>query len=221
MDLLLSADAGVLTDDLLFETAYVRASDKRKLKTDRYRFRKDKCASLGAELLLRKALGDLGISEFAFSFGKAGKPYLAGQNGLFFNLSHSGNYVLCAVSDHEIGCDIEIVKDIDLHIAKRFFHRNEYEVIASQSTDRAKRELFFRYWTLKESFLKATGLGMKLPLDQFEIVLKDDVSVIQNVDRRCYSFREYSAFDGSQCAVCTADAPFAADLTVISLQECL
>lgn len=221
INIIYAADASVLQEERLFAAAYNLASDRRKQKTDRYCFLKDRCSSLGAELLLRKALGDLGVYEFSFSYGEAGKPYLAGQNGLYFNLSHSGNYILCAVSDHEIGCDIEIIRDTDLHIAKRFFHRNEYEIIASQTTDRAKSELFFRYWTLKESFLKATGLGMQLPLDQFEILLKDEISVIQNVDSRRYSFREYNNIDSCQCAVCTADAPFHADLTMINLEECL
>ena len=220
-DALFAADVSVLSDDPLFEAAYARASEERKRKTDRYRFRADQNASLGAELLLSIALDQFGIREIAYSYGKAGKPYLAGNDGVLFSLSHSGSFVLCAVSEHEIGADIETVRSTDLKVAKRFFCPNEYKHIAAQETEEAKRELFFRYWTLKESFLKATGLGLQLPLDRFEILLKDDISVVQNVDSRSYCFREFDGIPDYKCAVCTVDAPFAAELQTVNIRDFL
>lgn len=220
-NLLYAADASVLSDENLFAAAYAQASEERKQKTDRYRFCKDQCLSLGAELLLRKALGELGVSALVFSYGKEGKPYLAGKSGLYFSLSHSGDHVLCAVSDHEIGADIETVRDMDLHVAERFFCRSEYEHIAAQESENAKQTLFYRYWTLKESFVKATGRGLYLPFDRFEIILKDEISVIQNADSRCFFFREYGEIECSRCAVCSVDAPFTGELSVIRLRDCL
>ncbi|MBQ6431775.1 MAG: 4'-phosphopantetheinyl transferase superfamily protein [Oscillospiraceae bacterium] len=220
-DVLLAADVRALEDDALFAAAYASASVERKLKTDRYRFRGDKYSSLGAELLLRHALAGLGIREFAISYGEAGKPYLAGRDDVFFSLSHSGCYVLCAVSDREIGADIETVRSVDLKIARRFFCAGEYEHIAAQETEDARRELFFRDWTLKESFLKATGLGLRLPLNQFEIIRNDEISVVQSVDERSFSFREYDGVPGCKCAVCTAGAPFAAELQTVDIRVCL
>ena len=220
-NLLFAADVSVLEDDDLFEAAYEKASGERKLKTERYRFRRDKNASLGAELLLRHALARLGIHEFAYSYGKTGKPFLAGRDEVFFSLSHSGDYVLCAVSDHELGADIECVKDADLRIAKRFFCPAEYERIAAQETEEARRETFYRFWTLKESFLKATGLGLRLPLHQFEILLCDEITVVQRVDDRKYFFREYDGVSGCKCAVCTLDAPFTAEVQTVDIRACL
>ena len=222
MNHLYVADAGVLADDLLFEAAYARATDERKEKVDRYRFRRDQCAALGAELLLRRALGRLGIRKLAYSYGEAGKPYLTGEDGVFFSLSHSGNVVLCAVSDCEIGADIERVRTADLRLAERFFCAGEYAHIAAQETEEEQRELFFRYWTLKESFLKATGFGLRLPMNEFEVVLQDSgISVAQSADARQFFFREYDGVPGCRCAVCTADAPFAAELKRINLKDCL
>lgn len=222
MNVIYAADSGVLTDDFLFEAAYARATDERKEKVDRYRFRRDQCAALGAELLLRRALGRLGIQRLAYSFGEAGKPYLAGADGVFFSLSHSGNYVLCAVSDCEIGADIERVRPADLRLAERFFCTAESARIAAQETEKEQRELFFRYWTLKESFLKATGFGLRLPMNEFEVVLQSsEIAVVQSVDSRSFFFREYDGVPGCRCAVCTADAPFAAELKLVDLKECL
>ena len=221
MEYLFAADTSVLSDEFLFEAAYARATDERKLKVDRYRFQADRCAALGAELLLRRALNRLGIRELAFSYGETGKPYLAGEDGAFFSLAHSGSYALCAVSDNEIGADIETIRSVDLKIAKRFYCRSEYEHIAAQETEEAKRELFFRYWTLKESFLKAAGCGLRVPMDECEIVLRDGISVVQKIDPREFCLREFDGVPGCKCAVCTADAPFAAALQRINLIDCL
>lgn len=220
-NLLLAADVSALSDDTLYEAAYARTSAERKEKTNRYRFRRDRNASLGAEQLLRRALELLGIREYAYSCGKAGKPYVAGRDDVCFSLSHSGCFVLCAVSEHEIGADIECVKSANMKIAERFFCKEEYEHIAAQEAEEARQALLFRYWTLKESFLKATGLGLHLPLNQFEVVLNNEIAVVQNVDDRSYFFREYDGVPGCKCAICTADAPFAAELQMVEIRDCL
>ena len=113
---------------------------------------------------------------------------------------------MIAVSENEIGCDIEKVTDIGLDIAKKFFFREEYENIAAIPASEKRNELFFRYWTLKESFMKVTGLGMKLPLDSFSIIIDKTgvVGVRQNVDARTYSFREIDAVPTYRCALCVA-----------------
>ncbi|MGN0106617.1 MAG: 4'-phosphopantetheinyl transferase family protein [Hominilimicola sp.] len=174
----------------------------RREKTDRLMFRKDKMLSLAADALMRKALSDREIEDFTLEYGKNGKPYIRDKN-IYFNLSHSENTVMCAVSDMEIGCDVEKVTDIDLEIAKRFFHSAEYEMLVKARTDEEKRDMFFRLWTLKESFLKATGLGMALPTDSFCIhINKDKISVFQDVNRENYYFKEYDFNDGYKYAVC-------------------
>lgn len=218
---LFAADTGVLTDEFLFDAAYARATEERKGKVDRYRFRRDQYASLGAELLLRHALDRLGIRTLAYSYGEAGKPYLSGEDSVFFSLSHSGKFALCAVSEYEIGADIETVRKADIRIAERFFCPNEYEQIAVQETEEGRQALFFRYWTLKESFLKATGLGLRVPMDECGIVLRDEISVVQMIDPRKFYFREYDGIPGCKCAVCTADAPFSAELQILNLKDCL
>ena len=116
---------------------------------------------LGVELLLHRALG---VTEpLDYSLDANGKPYF--ENGsVFFSLSHSGNYAVCAVSDCEVGVDIEQPRRNSLKLAKRFFTEGEYELIA-ESAD--PDEQFCRIWVIKESYIKATGSGFKTPLESF------------------------------------------------------
>lgn len=192
-----------LKNDALFGRLYSTVSPGRREKIDRMVFDKDKRLSLAAGLLLVKALRDMGTEDYSVVYGKNGKPYLKDKD-IYFNLSHSEEAVMCAVSRCEIGCDTEKVTDIDLEIAKRFFYNKEYEMIISGRTDAERQDMFFRLWTLKESFMKATGLGMELPLDSFGIeITADGISVRQNIRKEKYYFKEYNLSDGYKYAVCS------------------
>ena len=202
--LLFYASAAPLSDPELFLKAYSSVSAGRREKCDRFRFDRDKRLCLGAGVLLNYALGFFRCSPSSREIvtGENGKPFFR-DKGIFFNLSHSGDFVLCAVSTREVGCDIEQVRGIDLNIARRFFFGSEYDDILSRPTDREKTEMFFRYWTLKESFMKATGKGMSLPLDSFSVTPGDPVGLSQTFDRRKYDLREFSCIPGYRCAVCS------------------
>ncbi len=202
---LYAADVSVLSDPRLYEAAYAGVSAARREKADRYYFAKDRYLSIGAEVLLRHAIRAEGICESSvvFSYGEHGKPYLADAD-VFFSLSHSGDFAVCAVSNREAGCDVEKIAAANIQVAKRFFCGTEYEDIASQPTQKARDDMFYRYWTLKESFIKATGLGMKLSLNSFQIVRGSGISVVQSVDGRDYRFAEFNEIPGYKCALCTA-----------------
>ena len=219
---LYAASVAPLADRELYAAAYAAVSPARREKTDRFRFEKDRRLSLGAELLLRHALRSEGLSEvpILFDYGAQGKPHFK-DSGVFFNLSHSEEYVICALAPYEVGCDVEQITPIDLNIARRFFFRSEYDDIAAQTTDTARNDLFFRYWTLKESFMKVTGLGMKLPLDAFEIVRTPEIAVRQSVDTRQYSFAEFDELSGYKCALCTAGDCRGAALHIVDLEKIL
>ena len=202
---ILTADVDELQDPSLYLRLYESVSRERRKKADRMRFQKDKRLSLGAGALLEAALSGLGIHDFAFSYGKYKKPRLKNTNGIQFNLSHSGSKVMCAVSDSDIGCDVEQVTDIRMEIAQRFFFSEEYRSLCSCGEGECRNELFFSYWTLKESFMKATGLGFMLPPDAFCILLEEEkISVRQSVDGRQYFFKEFHQDDGYRYAVCSA-----------------
>ena len=130
------AHTGPLEEEKLYRLAEDLASPRRKEAAARFRLRADRVRSYAAELLLRKALADRGVSgsDLRYGFSEHGKPYLTAPEAVPFNLSHSGDYVMCAVSDEEIGSDIEQVRTIDPEIARRFFHPAEYEAVSSAPT---------------------------------------------------------------------------------------
>ncbi len=219
------ANTESLKENGLYNAAFDAVSAERKDKVLRYRFLKDRVLSLGAEVLLRKALRECGIEipEIHYGFEINGKPFLKGVEGFDFNISHSEDLVMVAVSENETGCDIEKITETDLDIAKKFFFREEYENIAALPASEERNELFFRYWTLKESFMKATGLGMRLPLDSFQILIGNDgkTGVRQSVDTKNYNFTEIDAFSEYKCAVCTAGNAAETDVKIVDFRKIL
>lgn len=202
------ASTAEFADKELYERAYQRMTTERKQKTDRFRLDRDRKLSVGAFLLLDYGLEKRGIEDWkrGLWYNENGKPYLADGQGIYFNLSHSGEYVACAVSGEEVGCDIEMISGQKMDIARRFFSPSEYELLLSEKTEQKKRELFFRLWTLKESFIKAVGKGLVMPLDSFSIVFHgDEILVEQTYDKNRYYFREFSAAEGYCCSLCGLD----------------
>ena len=98
-----------------------------------------------------------------FSKGRHGKPILKGRNDFHFNISHSNNYWMMALSkDGEIGIDIEFHKDrknMD-DIVTSYFHSSEREEYNNQKSDTEKKVFFYHIWTRKEAYAKYLGMGL-------------------------------------------------------------
>jgi len=139
-------------------------------KTARYIHQKDKKLSIGAELLLKYSLNQINIFNPVISHDQYGKPFLVNHPRVHFNLSHSEEYVACAVSDSPVGVDIERVREIELDIARHYFFGSEYQQI--QDSPHQLRT-FYQFWVLKESYMKMTGLGFRLGLDEFSIKINN------------------------------------------------
>lgn len=158
-------------------TALLTADERAR--AGRFVFDADRDISIGARALARTLLlaySDAGrASDLSFVFNDHGKPALAGAvNGrrLAFNLSHTRGLVVCAVAwDTELGVDVEAVRDNPpLSVAQSYFAAPEIDVLqALEPGDRA--DAFYATWTLKESFIKARGQGLAIPLDSFAVQL--------------------------------------------------
>ena len=207
------ADTAPLEDGELFERLYNSVSSERREKIDRLRNEREKRLSLGAYVLLKKALSDIGIDSFSLEYGENGKPYLAGSSGVYFSLSHSFERVMCVLSNTEVGCDVEKVQEKSIAVAERFFAPEEIALIKG-SEDSA--DMFSRLWTLKESFLKMTGKGMTVPLDSFCFsVSENSVNVCQNLTKKQLFFKEYSFENDYKCSVCSYNPLFSDVIIVI------
>lgn len=220
-----AASVAPLADETLYAKAYNIVTDKRKEKADRYKFSKDRRLCLGAEILLREAMERQGYGKapLELSEGLYGKPFLTKTPEFRFNLSHSGDWVLCAVSDRDVGCDIEEMTHVSLKMAERFFYQEEYQKILSCSGETEQREMFFRLWTLKESFMKMKGLGMYLAPDTFGIRMEQlkIFALQQGREPDACCFREFDSIPGYRAALCVENDGGEVPLETVDLRECL
>jgi 4'-phosphopantetheinyl transferase len=117
---------------------------------------------------MSSAATGLPTSGWRYTRSRFGKPRLAECcEGLQFNLSHTRGFVTCAMAYHEIGVDVEASdRPTNFGIADRFFAPEEARLVHS-APRKEQPALFFRFWTLKEAFIKATGEGLQRPLDSF------------------------------------------------------
>ncbi|MCR5576446.1 MAG: 4'-phosphopantetheinyl transferase superfamily protein [Oscillospiraceae bacterium] len=201
------ASVSALADPERYAQALARVSPQRREQIASFRVEGAKRLSLGAALLLDRLLADAGLGPAGgFAFGEQGKPYLPDRPGVHFSLSHSGEHVLCALADAEIGCDVESLRKVDLALAPRFFHPEEAAWLLSL-LQREQKAAFLRLWTLKESYIKALGLGLTLPLNEFRILpVPGGWALTHAEDPRPWRLRAFEAAD-CFCAVCAEEPP--------------
>ena len=177
-------------------------SQYRKEKLARITAPKAYALSLGAELLLMAALKELNgpMPPLEITCGEAEKPALAG--GPEFSLSHSGERVLCALSDEAVGADLQKLRPYNPALVRRFFTAEEGTWLEAQQ----ERDLAFTLlWTLKESYVKFLGSGIAGGhLDSFTVrVLADGRARIDGSSVKMW----YAVCGGYVMAVCSrADA---------------
>lgn len=146
--------------------------DQERQKIESLYRLKDKQASLLGKLLLFQSLNEFeGVEKnlSAFTYSANGKPLLNGA-GVSFNISHSGDYVVCAVAnEQQIGIDIEKIVEIDPDKLSCALSPSE---LAYVKKSQRKNFEFFKIWTAKEAILKAKGLGIQRDMTGFEILHK-------------------------------------------------
>lgn len=156
-------------EDTFYQKALSMVSKERQEKTEKMIQHPDKARSVAAGLLLHYAVRENTDLHWDGSclVKEHGKPMLPKEMGLYFNLSHSGDYVLCAVSDKETGADIQRHGKYQDRLAERFFHPEELAYL-KEAEDQKKR--FYDLWCLKESCIKCTGRGLSTGLERFSVV---------------------------------------------------
>lgn len=187
-------------------------SEQRKQKIMRQQNRLGRKQSLAAGLLLQEVLFRYECLEKEVSYGVHGKPQI---EGLYFNLSHSGAFVICAVGTQAVGCDIEKIKESPKRIAERFFGEKEQRFLNSVS-ETERDEAFFRIWTIKEAYVKMTGEGASIDFRTFDIELGEAVRVFRAGELQKCQIMEY-CLDGYRIAVCSEEKMFADALEIIKM----
>ena len=179
-------------------------SEDKKAQIHRFYHFEDSQRALIGNVLSRYAIcRSLNIknSDITFEKNEYGKPFLSGQNNIHFNISHSGKWVVCAVSDYPVGIDVEIIKSTEFDIAKRFFSKDEYDELQKQP-DEQKQAYFYKLWTLKESYIKAVGKGLSIPLDSFTVSVENSNIISSKETLVDYSLLHSSLDENTFYAVC-------------------
>lgn len=168
-------------------------SPQRAEKARRYKKTDDQKRCIAGELLIMRFLKNAVVTENEF-----GKPMA--DNGVHFNLSHSGKYVLFALSDCEVGCDIEQVRSINAEKAgKIVFCRNETDKL-SNAVDKTGE--FLKMWTKKESLLKCIGEGFHRNAKSVDVSSDIFTEKGKNYYLKTWNFSDYVI------SVCSADNNF-------------
>lgn len=193
----------------------VLSLEERK-RAARFHFSRDRDYFAATRALLRTILAsylDSDPASLVFRYSEKEKPTLQTSHSIDpieFNVSHSGDAALLAFSRGKpLGVDIEQVRDnFDfVAIARRFFSEQEQQALASLAPSE-RCFGFFRCWTRKESYVKAQGAGLSLPLSQFDVSLKpgdEDALLATRPDgdeASRWLLREVPAGEGYLAALC-------------------
>jgi len=150
-----------------------------KQKYNAFRFERDRNTYLFSHAYLRKILAryvELNSKNIEYVYNKYGRPELLrsiNKDNLRFNLSHTNGmvvYIICY--DRDCGIDVEYISPLDdlAYMAERVFSNSEAKIV-KELIGRQQLDQFYLYWTLKESYIKARGMGLQIPLDQFSFIL--------------------------------------------------
>lgn len=170
--------ANLKISQLQIEELFKTLSSDEIERANRFYFERDKHRFIVARATLRKILSqylNLNPTQLEFTYSERGKPYLP-TTSILFNLSHSQDLALYAITTvNQIGIDLEYIRPMDdaESLAKRFFSAQEYNLI-SQLPPQQQQEIFFKIWTCKEAYLKATGDGLAGGLEKVEVCLKPE-----------------------------------------------
>lgn len=237
-------DIGKMPDPKAEKALLEKLSAKRQRRVLACSQLKGRREMTGAGLLLSAVLKKQGFSEEELVYGFNGKPLVPTKDTskeFYFNLSHSGDMVLMAVSSKEVGCDVEqlesekqkavsgeeenaqeavpieenVVSRRHQKIAQRFFTEKEQKAV-----DEGGKKTFYRIWTRKESYIKMTGEGMKVPflsLDTCHVSLDSKKIARQGELQPCF-FEEYD-LPGYQIAICAQEKEFPEEISFLDVEE--
>lgn len=176
-----------LNRDDVYDVARHLITSEEAQRLERFCFARDRQTYLASRVLVRTVLSryePLAPAAWRFTVGQYGRPEIVhDQPALRFNLSHTNGLVVCAVArDLAVGVDVEhIGRPAPLEVVDHCFAPTEIAALRALP-DAEQQRRFFDYWTLKESYIKARGLSLALPLDRFAFTLSADGKANLRID---------------------------------------
>ena len=190
---------------LISETVCYQLFPERMKKAERYLKADDRLMCIGAGLLISLIAR---INESEIYISECGKPYA--KNGIFFNVSHSGNCAALVFGKNETGIDIEKINGDNLYLAEHIFTKQELQWINSEPLAR-----FHLLWSIKESILKAAGTGLYSSVTLPEVYPETNHVAVNGIT---YYF-SYGIFENKSIAVSSTVDTGKLNIKKISVDE--
>jgi 4'-phosphopantetheinyl transferase len=208
-----------IRDPILLKTYTELLSAEELLQQRRFYFERDRHRYLVTRALVRTVLSKyapVAPRQWRFTNNSFGRPEVANTEEfareVMFNLSHTQGLIALGVArGRTVGVDVENVSEqtADLEMAERFFAPAEVAALRALPTQEQNKR-FFEYWTLKESYMKARGMGLSIPLDRFAFQIEDRTQIQLTIDSSLedqperWTFWRFSLQQTYLAAVCTA-----------------
>ena len=207
----------------LFSRLLTLIEERYQKKILRYHFWEDRQRSLLGHLLSRYAI----MQQFHLNNDKIklvenpyGKPHIKGYRAIHYNISHSGDWVVCAISQSVIGIDIQKFEGMKFGIIEHCFSKDERKYLFSLG--KAQQLIsFYDMWTLKEAYIKAIGKGLFQQLSEFSVLKdgKDFRLFTKEPLNKKFFFKKYSIEKGYSLSVCSQENNFCAKLEELFIDD--
>ena len=179
--------------------------------------------TLTGELIVRQIISNqLGYdpNTIIISLNPDGKPYCPIQKYFHFNISHSGEWVVCAFANEPVGIDIQKIvhiprKRMDM-IVLRFFHKNE-QIQYFNLKEKERESFFFTQWSIKESYVKFKGKGFQIPLQSFFAFLDQNGRGSLSDGNFILYFQQYDIDSNYKLVACSLKSSFSFPIKKISI----
>lgn len=208
----------------IFERLLNCVSAEKREKINRFLHIDDRRRCLIGDVLIRSWVqAKIGPENgnLVFTLNPYGKPLLSSLD-LSFNISHSGCWVAAIFHRDPVGVDIERIAPIDYDIARTCFSADEYESFCRRREDE-KLTCFYDLWTIKESYMKAVGMGMALLMRSFTVSIDNEGAIAvkgANVERE-WHFRQYAIDGGYKLTACGRSEAFPDEVQIVSIEKLL
>lgn len=212
-------------NNILQEMLLSYIDNKKRNKLSKYKHKEDMIRALSADVLIRSIVCrkfKINNAELFYEYNIYGKPRINLDNNFCFNVSHSGNWVVAAVDDQQIGIDIEEVKSTEYEdISQEFFTKGEYMWLLSQN-NAERNEAFYKLWTVKESYVKMVGKGLTIPLNSFciDFDLGDIICIKDVINSKIQATSKIIKFDKNYVlSICSSKKDFKIKTKFIDYNE--
>lgn len=193
-------------------------------KAARFKYTADSQRKILGELMVRAILASkhhLPNEKIHFVYSENSKPELQFVDNIHFNISHSGDWVVCAFSKMPVGVDVEKIKKVNFNIARRFFSDEEVNQLFALAPNE-QSSFFFDLWTIKESYLKAIGTGLTQSLSSFSVrFCENDIHLMENENRIPVFIKNFQLDQKHKMSVCSFEGTFEEEFHQLYIDDLL